>query len=166
MHFGRIHVTISGAKEATQKNNQNEPWSKAARPDPASPKPTQDDRTGNQQAKKRKAPKVGTQSARAAAEKRNTSSNEKTRMKKRMFPQMLENKAPEHPKCPPKSSCRFLVDYKPRLKMQASQHSKKRGRISRERTAPEYGSHHFPRLKITFLAKNRQMLKNKAPESK
>jgi len=107
VHFGRIHVTISGAKEATQKNNQSDPWSKAARPDPASPKPTQDDCTGNQQAKKRKAPKVGTQSAKAAPEKRNTISKEKARMKKRMFPQILENKAPEHQKCSQKSSLYF-----------------------------------------------------------
>ena len=99
-------------------------------------------------------------------QRRGTPFRRKTRMKKRVFPQMLENKAPEHPKCPPKSPRRFLVVYKPRLKMQASQHSKKRGRISRERTAPEYQSHRKPRLKIVFLVKKRQMLKNKAPESK
>ena len=93
--FGRIHVTISGAKEATQKNNQNDPLSKAARPDPASPKATQGDRKGNQQAQKRKAPNVVKHNARAAPEKRNGISKEKTRMKKRMFRQMLENTTPE-----------------------------------------------------------------------
>ena len=91
MHFGRIHVTISGAKEATQKNNQNDPWSKAARPDPASPKATQGDRKGNQQAEKRKAPNVGKQNT---SEKLEYDSGEKKPIKKtRMRPrerQMLE----------------------------------------------------------------------------
>ena len=130
-------------------------------------------RPGEPKANPRRPHRQPTSQKKKSAKSRHTKRQSSTREKEHNFegknPNENAHVSPDAGKqstrAPKMSPHKLSVAYKPRLKMQASQHSKKRGRISREIIAPEYGSHRKVRSKINFLAKNRQMLKNKAPES-
>ena len=86
-----------GPKVATQKIGKNAPWPKAARPEPRGPKAIQDNIKGAKKIENRRAPNAEKQSTRAPEPK----FERKTPSENARFPQMLENKALEHPKWSP-----------------------------------------------------------------